>query len=241
MRTASEFVDIVLVFGEVRLPCHKVVLASNCEYFKRMFLAGLKESGPDNVIMEGIDSDTGVLLVKYLYSGNISITEENAENLLSASNMLLLSDLTGAIEKFLCKHIQPANCVPLLNLSHLLECQDLIKESRKFITDKWDDLSDAAIVEIQEDDMEAILKQHECQEENFLRLQSWVKSVDGGEERFLRMLENVKLSKCRKSFVHDTVMNEELLQNKKGVKLIQQALKDILISKFLLITLCFII
>ncbi|ELU05189.1 hypothetical protein CAPTEDRAFT_38482, partial [Capitella teleta] len=117
---------IVLVFGEVRLPCHKVVLASNCEYFKRMFLAGLKKSGSDDVIMEGIDSDTGVLLVKYLYSGNISITEENA------SNMLLLSDLTDAIEKFLCEHIQPANCVPLLNLSHLLECQDLIKESRKF-------------------------------------------------------------------------------------------------------------
>ncbi|ELU01848.1 hypothetical protein CAPTEDRAFT_47361, partial [Capitella teleta] len=135
MRTASEFVDIVLVFGEVRLPCHKVVLASNCEYFKRMFLAGMKESASDDVIMEGIDSDTGVLLVKYLYSGNITITEENAPKLLPASHMLLLCDLTGAIEKFLCKHIQPANCVPLLNLSHLFECQDLIEKSRKFIVD----------------------------------------------------------------------------------------------------------
>ncbi|ELU09100.1 hypothetical protein CAPTEDRAFT_200104 [Capitella teleta] len=105
-----------------------------------------------------------------------------------------------------------------------------VAESRKFITDKWDDLSNAAIVELQEDDMEAILKQHECQEENFLRLQSWVKSVDGGEERFSRMLENVKLSKCCRSFLQDTVMDEEFLQNKKGIQVIQQALKDISIS-----------
>uniref|UniRef100_X2BA40 BTB domain-containing protein n=1 Tax=Capitella teleta TaxID=283909 RepID=X2BA40_CAPTE len=193
MRTASEFVDIVLVFGKVRLPCHKVVLASNCEYFKRMFLAGMKESQTDEVVMNGIDCKTGVLIVKYLYSGSITVTEENAQDLLSASNMFLLSDLKDSIEKFLSKRIQPPNCVSLLNLSHFFELQDLIKTSRKFIADKWDDLSDESIVELTEDDMEVILKEHECQENNFLRLQSWVKSVDGGEERFPRLLENVKL------------------------------------------------
>ncbi|ELU00706.1 hypothetical protein CAPTEDRAFT_38610, partial [Capitella teleta] len=141
MRTANELVDVVLIFDELRLPCHKVVLAANSDYFRRMFLAGLRESQSDEITMNGIDADTGRLLVKYLYSGEIPINEENAQDVLSASHMLLLHDLKAASETFLLHHMQPPNCVSLLNLSHLYELQDLTKQSRQFITNKWTELS----------------------------------------------------------------------------------------------------
>ncbi|ELU12524.1 hypothetical protein CAPTEDRAFT_38688, partial [Capitella teleta] len=141
MRTANELVDVVLVFGELRLACHKVILASSSYYFRRMFSGGLRESQSDEVAIKGIDAKTGKLLVKYLYSGKIDITEENAQNLLFASNMLLLDDLKAASEEFLCEHIQPSNCVSLLNLSHLYEIKDLVKRAQQFITDKWAEIS----------------------------------------------------------------------------------------------------
>ncbi|ELT87777.1 hypothetical protein CAPTEDRAFT_86160, partial [Capitella teleta] len=141
MRAANELVDMVLVFGELRLACHKVVLASSSDYFRRMFSCGLRESQSDEVGMKEIDAETGRLLVQYLYTGKIDITEENAHHLISASNMLLLSDLKAASEKFLCKHIQPSNCVSILNLSHFYELGELMKVSRQFIKNKWAEIS----------------------------------------------------------------------------------------------------
>ncbi|ELT94821.1 hypothetical protein CAPTEDRAFT_101231, partial [Capitella teleta] len=85
MKEADEFVDITLVFGKQRIACHKVILAGMCDYFHRMFLTNMLERGSQEVVLKDISASTGVLLVEYLYSGNIVINQHNAQDLLAAS------------------------------------------------------------------------------------------------------------------------------------------------------------
>ncbi|ELT93948.1 hypothetical protein CAPTEDRAFT_40445, partial [Capitella teleta] len=93
--------------------CHKVILAGMCDYFHRMFLTGLFESGRQEVIMQEISAATGLLLTDYLYTGQIEITTLNVQDLLAASDMLLLGDLKQKVEGFLCSHIEPKKCVSI--------------------------------------------------------------------------------------------------------------------------------
>ncbi|ELT98329.1 hypothetical protein CAPTEDRAFT_85541, partial [Capitella teleta] len=186
-----ELVDIDLVFGDARFPCHKVVLASTSDYFRQQFSS-------NEVVMKGIDEETGKLIVNYLYTGEIDINDENVKNLLSASEMFQLNDLKAECEKFLCKHIQLSNCVSLLNLSHRYELKDLAEKSRQFVTENWTELPDDSIIELKKEDLESILieRLHENPENHFACLQIWVKSDKERDEQFVELVQHVDLSRC---------------------------------------------
>ncbi|ELU06557.1 hypothetical protein CAPTEDRAFT_97200 [Capitella teleta] len=122
MREAEEFVDITLLFGEGHVKCHKVIfmiLAGRSDYFHRMFLTSMVESALNEVPIEEISASTGVLLVDYLYTGRIKLTTRNAQDLLVASEMLLLGALKQNIEEFLCEQIESSNCISLLNFARM--------------------------------------------------------------------------------------------------------------------------
>ncbi|ELT89759.1 hypothetical protein CAPTEDRAFT_135854 [Capitella teleta] len=109
MREAGELVDINLVFGDHIISCHKVILAGRCDYFHRMFLINMLEKNSTEVVMKEINARTGILLVRYLYTGLIEITTDNAQDLLSACEMLLLGALKQDVEEFLCSHTESNN------------------------------------------------------------------------------------------------------------------------------------
>jgi len=57
---------------------HKVVLASASPYFYAMF-TNFAERNHDLVVMKQLDSTALQLLVNFIYSGKISVTEENVQ------------------------------------------------------------------------------------------------------------------------------------------------------------------
>jgi hypothetical protein len=54
MRKHGEFTDITLIFGGAKIPCHRMVVAWNCDYFKAMFRSGLKEKSAQEIEVQGI-------------------------------------------------------------------------------------------------------------------------------------------------------------------------------------------
>ncbi|ELU14338.1 hypothetical protein CAPTEDRAFT_203932 [Capitella teleta] len=121
-----------------------------CDYFHRMFLTGLLESGRQEVIMQEISAATGLLLVDYLYTGQIEITTLNAQDLLAASDMLLLGDLKQKVEDFLCSHTEPKNYAKKYFHEHLIDIFD-----------------EEEIHLLQEEDLFEVLDTNTSQEDNF--------------------------------------------------------------------------
>ncbi|ELU17111.1 hypothetical protein CAPTEDRAFT_217135 [Capitella teleta] len=207
MRAATELVDVILVFGDAKIPCHKVVLAGTCDFFRAMFVTEMKESRSAEVQMSEISADIGLTLVNYLYSGNIEITKQNAQDLLAACNMLFLTDIKKDIAKFL-------------------------SQAQEFLTKHWKELIDTEeMKELQEVDFVGLLKSLDSQEDRFRYLQKWVRlGGSGRDDRFNDLVEHVTLPKCSKEFICNVVMDEERMNHPKGMKLIQKAMQALMLA-----------
>ncbi|ELT93024.1 hypothetical protein CAPTEDRAFT_186627 [Capitella teleta] len=176
MKEADEFVDITLVFGKQRIACHKVILAGMCDYFRRMFLTNMLERGSQEVLLKDISASTGVLLVEYLYSGNIDITKLNAQDLLAASEMLLLGALKKKVEEFLLSHTDSVNCISIINLARLYDLKILLADARSYLQEHVKEVVETEEMHLlQEGDLIEVLEANASQEENFLFIQKWMR------------------------------------------------------------------
>ena len=71
--------DVVLVAGAIELCCHKVVLCSCSQYFYAMFTGELSEAKSDRITLQEIDPEALVLLIDFVYTSEIHVTEENVQ------------------------------------------------------------------------------------------------------------------------------------------------------------------
>ncbi|ELU16880.1 hypothetical protein CAPTEDRAFT_66668, partial [Capitella teleta] len=219
--------DITLVFGKQRIACHKVILAGMCDYFRRMFLTNMLERGSQEVVLKDISASTGVLLVEYLYSGNIDITKLNAQDLLAASEILLLGALKKNVEDFLLSHTDSVNCISIINLARLYDLKTLLADARSYLHEHVKEVVETEEMHLlQEGDLIEVLEANASQEENFLFIQKWMKSADARTDRFEDLMQHVSLSQCSKDFVCNTVMAEKLMHNTRGVQLLQQFMRS---------------
>jgi len=73
--------DVSLVVNNQKLNAHKIVLASNSDYFDRMFDSHFKERFQDKIEINITDVSFEILstLVQFFYTSEIYITENNVQ------------------------------------------------------------------------------------------------------------------------------------------------------------------
>lgn len=72
--------DLSIKCGNKIMFVHKIILASNSEYFNKMFTGIFMESHIKEVTMnEMISPDAVELLIDYMYTSNLKITEYNVQ------------------------------------------------------------------------------------------------------------------------------------------------------------------
>ena len=78
--------DVTLKVGGVELSAHKNILSSCSQYFYAMFTGDLAESKSDCITLQEIDPKALSLLIDFIYTSEIHVTEENVQvgNLLFA-------------------------------------------------------------------------------------------------------------------------------------------------------------
>lgn len=79
LREQNQLCDVLLKAGGNEIPAHRVVLASSSPYFLAMFTGELSESRQTVVTMREIDSHALELLVQYVYTAEIEVTEDNVQ------------------------------------------------------------------------------------------------------------------------------------------------------------------
>ena len=80
---------MTLVAGGYEVKAHKAVLAACSSYFYAMF-TGFDEKNKSRVILRDIDPEALKILVNYVYTSEVEVSEENVQNLLPAANIMQL-------------------------------------------------------------------------------------------------------------------------------------------------------
>ena len=70
--------DVLLVAEGVEVHAHKMILAACSPYFYAMFTS-FEESKADRITLQGLDGQALVLLIDYVYSSEVLVTEENVQ------------------------------------------------------------------------------------------------------------------------------------------------------------------
>ena len=71
----------------------------------------MKEKSASIVSLEGIPVMVMEQLLSYLYTGEIKVSEANAEDLIASANYLLLPRLKNIACKFIERHMSASNCI----------------------------------------------------------------------------------------------------------------------------------
>ncbi|XP_074605295.1 uncharacterized protein LOC141858447 [Brevipalpus obovatus] len=96
-REQGKFCDIVLVVGSTRFPAHRSVLAASSPYFDSMFK---NQPNKEEIDLPCQDRGSFSLLLDYVYSGKIVITDKNVNELLKLATNFALSKLKEYCEKY---------------------------------------------------------------------------------------------------------------------------------------------
>ncbi|XP_028392802.1 kelch-like protein 17 [Dendronephthya gigantea] len=136
MRAQNILVDVVLIVEGREFPAHRNVLAASSDYFKAMFSSPFADS-ETSVKLEGLTAKAIELILDFMYIGEIEITEDNLEEILVASRLLLLESVTVACCKFTQDRINVNNCWGIRNIADKYSLKNLFGKVHAFIEDNF--------------------------------------------------------------------------------------------------------
>ena len=151
--TCGLFTDIALTCasGEV-YRCHKAVLSARSSYFRVMFTLDMRERSDELITLPGIDADILDVLLTYVYTSRVTITQSNVQSLLEASDLLQFSAVKRACEEFLIRLLDVDNCLGMHSFAELHMCVALEREARRVMLSRFQELI------LQDEFLEADLK-----------------------------------------------------------------------------------
>ena len=203
-----------------------------------MFTHNMVESRQSTIPMSCIDSSALESLVNYAYTGRVSISTSNVQNLMLGASFLQLTRVRDACAEFLQARLSPQNVLGIKQFAATVGSISLVKSSDKFLQKHFKAISEseeflgAPIEEVSElverdelhvaseevvflavlryDDL--VLSHHECLHLH-LTLLRWIKlDQDTRCDHFPGLLKKVRLPLLTPQFLADNVASEELIR-----------------------------
>merc|ERR1712223_2016713 len=141
MRDDGILTDVALVASGHAVKAHKSVLAVCSPYFCAMF-TGFDEKNKTRITLQDVDPHALEILVNYVYTSEVDVTEENVQSLLPAANLMQLSDVKEACCEFLLNQLHPTNCLGIKSFADLHGCLELLAATNTYIESHFAEVLD---------------------------------------------------------------------------------------------------
>uniref|UniRef100_T1GJ61 BTB domain-containing protein n=1 Tax=Megaselia scalaris TaxID=36166 RepID=T1GJ61_MEGSC len=130
LKTKKQFCDITIITDEGELiAAHKNVLSSTCLYFEAMLNGNFKDGASNTVRIRNICYQTLHECINFLYTGDISITEDNVFELLESSVFLQIEWIKEKCCSYLIRIMTVDNCLDILNIAENFSCDNLYQSA----------------------------------------------------------------------------------------------------------------
>lgn len=102
-----------------------------------LFSTSMSESHQEKITLKEIDSMTMELVLDYIYTGEVAMTEETVQDLLSAANRFQLLPLRAGCADFMRRHISVSNCIGVYFFAKAHECSVLAAKAKEIINKQF--------------------------------------------------------------------------------------------------------
>ncbi|XP_062843640.1 kelch-like protein 40a [Trichomycterus rosablanca] len=228
----DKFVDCVLKIKDLEFPCHRLVLAASSPYFKAMFLSDMEESKKREVVLKDVEPGIMGLILKYIYTCEIDLTEQNVQDIFMAANMYQIPSIFSVCMSYLEQKMMLNNCLAIFRLGLLLECPKLAAKARDYICDRFEQISrDQDFNQLGSGELAAIITcdtlNVENEEKVFEALMDWVQYEPQERLQDLpKLLHCVRFRLIPPAYFKEKVEGHRLIKPNQEIKKELQLVKD---------------
>ena len=134
MQDQEYLTDFLLKVDEKEIACHKVVLASRCEYFHALFShKDIREVKQGSVNFPTLHFPALKLVVKYFYSGILECNMDDAKYVIEIIEHLQIPDLKDDLSELILSHMTADNCIGWYFVAKLYGMTAVKEKSQQFM------------------------------------------------------------------------------------------------------------
>nr|XP_013797647.1 PREDICTED: kelch-like protein 2 isoform X7 [Apteryx mantelli mantelli] len=224
LRSQNLLCDVTIVAEDMEIAAHRVVLAACSPYFHAMFTGEMSESRAKRVRIKEVDGWTLRMLIDYIYTAEIQVTEENVQVLLPAAGLLQLQDVKRTCCEFLESQLHPVNCLGIRAFADMHACTDLLNKANTYaeqhfsdvvLSEEYLNLGVEQVCSLISSDKLTIVSE----EKVFEAVIAWVNhDKDVRQELMARLMEHVRLPLLSREYLVQRVEEEILVKNSSACK-----------------------
>ncbi|XP_015748439.1 PREDICTED: kelch-like protein 20 [Acropora digitifera] len=219
MRHSQVLCDVVLLTekGNDKFYAHRSVLAASSSYFYNLYTGSCLSRFTRETIIGGIPDKVLCVVLDYIYSAEIALSEVNVEGVLCAAFQLGLESLRIRCESFLLRKLRVDNCIKMTNIGRIYSCQGLVSEGQRFIIDNFLDIqSSPEFYRLPSKDLEEIVADDDLnvrnEEQVYEAIHAWVNfDVLSRRSVFAELLSHVRLPSIARQFLLGTIDKDPLV------------------------------
>ncbi|XP_036377773.1 kelch-like protein 40b [Megalops cyprinoides] len=228
----DKFVDCVLKIKDKEFPCHRLVLAACSSFFRAMFQSDLEEFKKREIVLEEVEPNIMEMILKYIYTSNINVTEQNVQDIFTVANLLQIPSIFTVCVSFLQKRLSLSNCMAIFRLGLMLDCPRLAISARDFVCNRFQLIvRDKEFLELGPNELAAVITSDALNVENEeLVFESVLKWVSHDKDSRLKdlpgLLECVRFRLVPIKYFTDKVEKHEWLRSNPEIVEKLQLVKD---------------
>lgn len=215
----EELCDVILRTEDgFSISAHRNVLSVGSPYFRAMFLGQLKESRREDITLKGVTGEALRCIVRFVYTSSIDVNDANVDDVLSASDLFQMKEITTVCCQFLKEQLRPSNCLGIAAIAGGFSCEELWSEARKFAVkhfnevikcDEFKDLSLDAVKDLLSDENVCI----RSEEDVYNAAVEWLTCFGDRLKYSSEILRCVRLPVLSPTFLRSQVMSNEWVIN----------------------------
>ncbi|KAG8473921.1 hypothetical protein CXB51_033676 [Gossypium anomalum] len=133
--------DVTFLVEGKRFYAHRICLLASSDAFRAMFDGGYRERDAKDVEIPNIKWDVFVLMMRFIYTGSVTVEIDHAQELLRAADQYLLEGLKRLCEYAIAQDISVEDVVLMYELAEAFNATTLRETCLLFILEQFERIS----------------------------------------------------------------------------------------------------
>ena len=220
MRRQDQLCDVTLVTKDGKeFKAHRDVLSTASPFFCKLLQSDMKDNREGIVRFEEISGAVMEDVLEFIYTGSVEVNQENSEDLITAANYLLVTDLKTVSGRFLERQMSESNCISTFYFAEMYQCDELITNTRKFIHANFASVAEMdEFLNLEAKEVERWISSDEIlvavEADVFKIVLKWIEQKKSERRAsFEQLFRHVRLASLSRDFLFDVVTNELVEEN----------------------------